>query len=163
MIIFDEFHERSIHADTALAFCLEIQQALRDDLTLLIMSATLDPNALCRLLPLAHYVESQGRGFPIEYHYFPLQADQYLVPRLAEKSFHNGWIKKNSDRCWVFLPSVGDIKQLYRRSEPEEYVLFSDDIDVCPLYGQLDSQAQQMAITPSTLGRRKIGFSNQYC
>ena len=55
----------------------------------------------------------------------------------------------------VFLPSVGDIKQLYRRLT-EEYVLFSDDIDVCPLYGQLDSQAQQMAITPSTLGRRKI-------
>ena len=153
LIIFDEFHERSIHADTALAFCLEIQQALRDDLTLLIMSATLDQNALCRLLPLAHYVESQGRGFPIEYHYFPLQANQYLVPRLAK--IIPQWMDQETGSMLVFLPSVGDIKQLYRRLT-EEYVLFSDDIDVCPLYGQLDSQAQQMAITPSTLGRRKI-------
>lgn len=153
LIIFDEFHERSIHADTALAFCLEIQQALRDDLTLLVMSATLDQNALCRLLPQAHYVESQGRGFPIEYHYMPLQANQYMVPRLAQMIPQ--WMEQETGSMLVFLPSVGDIKQLHRRLT-EESGWLSDDIDVCPLYGQLDSQTQQMAITPSTLGRRKI-------
>ncbi|OEF24618.1 ATP-dependent helicase HrpB [Vibrio rumoiensis 1S-45] len=153
LVIFDEFHERSIHADTALAFCLEIQQALRDDLTLLVMSATLDQEALCGLLPQAHYVESQGRGFPIEYHYTPLQANQYIVSRLAQVIPQ--WMQDEDGSMLVFLPGVGDIKQLHRRLTEESTVL-SHNVDVCPLYGQLDNKAQQMAIAPAQPGRRKI-------
>lgn len=69
LLIFDEFHERSIHADTALALSLEVQSALRDDLKLVVMSATLDQHTLQSLLPLAEYVESDGRSYPVDIRY----------------------------------------------------------------------------------------------
>lgn len=156
LVIFDEFHERSIHADTALAFCIEIQQALRDDLHILVMSATLDQTVLCQLLPEAEYIESQGRGYPIEYHYQPLQPNQYLVPRLAQ--IIPQWLQKETGSMLVFLPSVGDIKQLHRRLTQESALNgFADkQIEVCPLYGQLDNKAQQQAIAAPPPGYRKV-------
>ena len=71
LVIFDEYHERSIHADTALAFCLEIQEGYRDDLSLLIMSATLDSTQLQHMLPEADLISSQGRSFEVTTHYRP--------------------------------------------------------------------------------------------
>ncbi|WP_264923427.1 ATP-dependent helicase HrpB [Vibrio gangliei] len=150
MVIFDEFHERSIHADTALAFCLEVQQALRDDLHLLVMSATLDQIALQGLLPQASYIESQGRGFPIEYHYAPLQPNQHLVPRLTQ--LIPNWLTKESGSMLVFLPGTREIRQLAEKLES----LSLPNVDICPLYGQLDYKAQQQAIAPAVLGRRKV-------
>lgn len=152
LVIFDEYHERSIHADTALAFCLEVQQALRDDLKLLLMSATLDHEALKGLLPQAAYIESEGRGFPIEYHYAPLAANQYLVPRLSQ--LIPLWLAKESGSMLVFLPGVREIRQL--AATLEELDLAQQGIDVCPLYGQLDIKAQQQAIALNKPGRRKV-------
>ncbi|WP_267904242.1 ATP-dependent helicase HrpB [Vibrio algicola] len=155
LIIFDEFHERSIHADTALAFGLEVQQALRDDLKILVMSATLDQQALCTLLPDAQYIESQGRGYPIEYHYSPLKPNEYLVPRLAQ--LIPRWMAQQSGSMLVFLPGVGDIVRLQQALvQQKQHHANLNNIDICPLYGQLDHQAQQMAIQPSMTGRRKI-------
>ena len=152
LVIFDEYHERSIHADTALAFCLEVQQALRDDLKLLLMSATLDHETLKGLLPQAAYIESDGRGFPIEYHYAPLTTNQYLVPRLTQ--LIPLWLAKESGSMLVFLPGVREIRQL--AATLEELGLAKQGIDVCPLYGQLDIKAQQQAIAPNKTGGRKV-------
>ena len=79
LLIFDEYHERSLHADTALAFALEVQEALREDLKLLVMSATLEHDALKQLLPQACYLESDGRMFPVTTQYQPLKVNQRIV------------------------------------------------------------------------------------
>lgn len=85
LLIFDEFHERSIHADTSLALALEVQEALRDDLKLLVMSATLDAEALTSLLPEAVYVESEGRCFPVEHRYKTVADSKQVVDSAARE------------------------------------------------------------------------------
>ncbi len=149
MVIFDEFHERSIHADTALAFSLEIQEALRDDLKVVVMSATLDQHALQSLLPNAKYVESQGRTFPVDFRYQPLSANEYLAPKMA--SVIRSLMEKESGSLLAFLPGVSAIKQVESQLEQ-----LAGDIDVCPLYGQLSFPQQQKAIASSEKGRRKV-------
>ena len=149
MVIFDEFHERSIHADTALAFSLEIQEALRDDLKVILMSATLDQQALQSLLPEAKYVESQGRTFPVEFGYQPLGTNDYLAPKMA--NVIRSLMEKESGSLLAFLPGVSAIKQVETQLEN-----LATDIDVCPLYGQLNFYQQQKAIAPSEKGRRKV-------
>lgn len=149
MVIFDEFHERSIHADTALAFSLEIQDALRDDLKVVVMSATLDQHALQSLLPDAKYVESQGRTFPVDFRYQPLGSNEYLAPKMA--NVIRSLMEKESGSLLAFLPGVSAIKQV--ESQLGQLV---SDIDVCPLYGQLSFEQQQRAIAPSVKGRRKV-------
>ncbi|CAH6817393.1 RNA-dependent NTPase HrpB [Vibrio chagasii] len=149
MVIFDEFHERSIHADTALAFSLEIQEALRDDLKVIVMSATLDQQALQSLLPEAEYVESQGRTFPVEFRYQPLGTNDYLAPKMA--NVIRSLMEKESGSLLAFLPGVSAIKQVEAQLEN-----LASDIDVCPLYGQLNFSQQQQAIAPSEKGRRKV-------
>ncbi|PTQ03381.1 ATP-dependent helicase HrpB [Vibrio sp. ZF 223] len=149
MVIFDEFHERSIHADTALAFSLEIQEALRDDLKVVVMSATLDQHALQSLLPSAKYVESQGRTFPVDFRYQPLSANEYLAPKMA--SVIRSLMEKESGSLLAFLPGVSAIKQVESQLEQ-----LAGHIDVCPLYGQLSFPLQQKAIASSEKGRRKV-------
>ncbi|MEZ8415289.1 ATP-dependent helicase HrpB [Vibrio splendidus] len=149
MVIFDEFHERSIHADTALAFSLEIQEALRDDLKVVVMSATLDQHALQSLLPDAKYVESQGRTFPVDFRYQPLGSNEYLALKMA--NVIRSLMEKQSGSLLAFLPGVSAIKQVESQLEQ-----LASDIDVCPLYGQLSFPQQQKAIAPSDEGRRKV-------
>ncbi len=149
MVIFDEFHERSIHADTALAFSLEIQEALRDDLKVIVMSATLDQHALQSLLPDAKYVESQGRTFPVDFRYQPLGSNEYLAPKMAKVI--QSLMEKESGSLLAFLPGVSAIKQV-----ESQLGQLASDIDVCPLYGQLSFEQQQRAIAPSKQGRRKV-------
>ncbi|WP_373959102.1 ATP-dependent helicase HrpB [Vibrio gigantis] len=149
MVIFDEFHERSIHADTALAFSLEIQEALRDDLKVIVMSATLDQQALQSLLPEAKYVESQGRTFPVEFRYQSLGTNDYLAPKMA--NVIRSLMEKESGSLLAFLPGVSAIKQVEAQLEN-----LATEIDVCPLYGQLNFSQQQKAIAPSEKGRRKV-------
>ena len=149
LLIFDEFHERSIHADTALALSLEVQSALRDDLKLVVMSATLDQHTLQSLLPLAEYVESDGRSYPVDIRYAPLKANQYLIPTLGKHI--DLLMRSESGSLLAFLPGVSAIKQL-----EQQLSNLADDIDVCPLYGQLSSEMQQQAITPAKAGRRKV-------
>ncbi len=149
MIIFDEFHERSLHADTSLAFCLEIQEVFREDLTLLIMSATLDEVSLASLLPSAVYVESIGRGYPIEYRYVPLSANDRL-PSAVAKQIQSLLITELGS-ILVFLPGAGSIHQVI-----DHLGTLGSDVDIFPLYGQLTFIDQQKAISPPEVGRRKV-------
>jgi len=149
LVIFDEFHERSIHADTALAFCLEIQEALRDDLKLVVMSATLDQNALSQLLPQATYIESQGRSYPVEFRYLPAKPNERLEEQMAKQI--GSLMASESGSLLAFLPGVAAIKRVEERLQH-----LPDDIQICPLYGQLDFAQQQAAIQPATQGKRKV-------
>ncbi|WP_274023471.1 ATP-dependent helicase HrpB [Vibrio parahaemolyticus] len=149
LLIFDEFHERSIHADTALALSLEVQEALRDDLKLVVMSATLDQEALQSLLPEACYIESEGRSFAVETRYVPLTANDHLSTVMA-KNIEN-LMNKESGSLLAFLPGVAAIKQVQERLSH-----LPDDVEVCPLYGQLSFTEQQKAISPAEKGKRKV-------
>ncbi|OCQ10402.1 ATP-dependent helicase HrpB [Vibrio parahaemolyticus] len=149
LLIFDEFHERSIHADTALALSLEVQEALRDDLKLVVMSATLDQEALQSLLPEACYIESEGRSFAVETRYAPLAANDYL-PTVMAKNIES-LMNKESGSLLAFLPGVAAIKQVQERLSH-----LPDDVEVCPLYGQLSFTEQQKAISPAEKGKRKV-------
>ncbi|EJB8407986.1 TPA: ATP-dependent helicase HrpB [Vibrio parahaemolyticus] len=149
LLIFDEFHERSIHADTALALSLEVQEALRDDLKLVVMSATLDQEALQFLLPEACYIESEGRSFAVETRYAPLTANDHL-PTVMAKNI-DSLMNKESGSLLAFLPGVAAIKQVQER-----LLHLPDDVEVCPLYGQLSFTEQQKAISPAEKGKRKV-------
>lgn len=147
MLIFDEFHERTLHADIALALSLEVQEALREDLKLVIMSATLDTAALGQLLPDAVYIQSQGRSYPVEYQYHPLSVREPLLPVMAQQI--RTLFMRETGSMLVFLPGVAAIRHLAD--------LLSDlPALICPLYGQLSLQEQQTAISPAAEGERKI-------
>jgi len=148
MVIFDEFHERSIYADVALALCREAQQVLRPDLRILIMSATLDMPQLTSLLK-ARAVVSQGKQYPVEIKY-GTGVDMYLLPELAARAV----LKATSDHegdALVFLPGEGEIKKCEEilRKELRGFAIH-------PLYGQLPSNKQYAAIMPSRDGKRKV-------
>lgn len=149
LLIFDEFHERSIHADTALAFSLEIQEAFREDLKLVVMSATLDQRALSQLMPDATYIESQGRSFPVEYRYQPLKPNERLEEVMAKQIA--SLLRKESGSVLAFLPGVAAIKRVAERMSE-----LPDNVEVCPLYGQLSFAQQQAAIQPAPNGKRKV-------
>ncbi|BDR12518.1 ATP-dependent helicase HrpB [Vibrio sp. STUT-A11] len=149
LLIFDEFHERSIHADTALAFSLEVQEALRDDLKLVVMSATLDQDALQALLPEASFIQSKGRSFAVETRYAPLAVNDHL-PVVMAKTIES-LINKESGSLLAFLPGVAAIKQVEERLSH-----LPTEVEVCPLYGQLSFAEQQKAISPAAKGKRKV-------
>ncbi|MDW6003032.1 ATP-dependent helicase HrpB [Vibrio mangrovi] len=149
LLIFDEFHERSLHADTALALSLEVQQALRDDLKLVIMSATLDHSAIQHLLPQAGYVESEGRSYPVSYQYQPLKANESPVAAMVKQI--RLLMQQQEGSLLAFLPGMGMIQQV-----AGQLTDLADNIDVYPLYGKLSFKAQQQAIQPAAPGLRKI-------
>ena len=148
MVIFDEFHERSIHADLALALCRETQQVLRPDLRLLIMSATLDLQNLPSMLGCS-VVESKGRSFPVDLIYTGEQ-DVQQICELTVRTISRALIEKDGD-ILVFLPGQGEI----RRCEEILNKQLKNGV-VYPLYGQLSFADQQAAILPHPQGRRKI-------
>jgi len=150
LVILDEFHERSLQADLALALLLDLQNALRDDLKLLIMSATLDNLRLTPLLPDAPVIVSEGRSFPVDRHYISLASHERLdegVARVVSRL-----MSENSGSMLLFLPGVAEITRVQNLLSGK----VSDDIDLCPLYGALTLEQQQKAIQPAPAGRRKI-------
>lgn len=149
IILFDEFHERSIHADTALAFGLDVQNALRDDLKIIVMSATLDHASLQQLLPDARYVESQGRQFPVDIRYVPVGVNEYYLNQMAKQI--ERLIHSHDGSLLAFLPGVSAIRQLEQRLSH-----LPSTIQCLPLYGQLPFDRQQAAIAPSPKGVQKI-------
>jgi ATP-dependent helicase HrpB len=149
LLIFDEYHERSIHADTALAFSLECQEALRDDLKLVVMSATLDQQALQQLLPQAAYIESHGRAYPVEQRYQPMSVNDRLVPFVQRQV--EQLLSCESGSILVFLPGSGAIRQI-----AQGLAHWQDEVDICPLFGQLSFAEQEKAIKPAADGRRKV-------
>lgn len=155
-VIFDEFHERSLHADTGLALCLESRSILRPDLRLLVMSATLEIESLSRLLPDAVHLHCEGRHFPVDIRHLPPPpgTDAQDMPGLLRHAAGviNRLLREEQGSLLAFLPGVGEIRQL-------ENILQGTcpaDVDVLPLYGQLAPDRQDAAIAPSPAGRRKV-------
>ncbi|NKI74398.1 ATP-dependent helicase HrpB [Dickeya sp. CFBP 2040] len=150
LVILDEFHERSLQADLALALLLDVQQGLRDDLKLLIMSATLDNSRLSSLLPQSLSVSSQGRSWPVERHYQPVGSHERLEEAAARLVYR--LLQDETGSLLIFLPGVAEIKRLQALLESA----VSAEVDVCPLYGALTLAEQQKAILPAAIGRRKV-------
>ncbi|MDN4501788.1 ATP-dependent helicase HrpB [Alteromonadaceae bacterium BrNp21-10] len=150
LVIFDEFHERSIHADLSLALCLEVQQTLRDDLRLLVMSATLDIDALQRFMPHAELLQCAGRSYPVTLHYRPDLSKQPLsakVVKVIREALEN-----HQGSILVFLPGVRDIQYCAQALSS----LVSSTTVIHSLYGELDKKQQMAAIAPCIAGQRKI-------
>ncbi len=148
LVIFDEFHERSLHADLALALCRESQQFLRPDLRIMIMSATLNMPQLQAMLK-APVAISEGKQYPVEIFYGG-ETDVMLLPELTAKLIFD-IVKKHEGDVLVFLPGEAEIK---RTADILEKQLSTFRIH--PLYGQLHSAAQMAAIMPDRKGQRKV-------
>lgn len=151
LVIFDEYHERSIHADVAMAFCRETQKLLRPDLKILIMSATLDMPQLSELLE-APIVESKGKMYPVKIHYTG-QSDLDLLPELTARVVKKA-ARENDGDMLVFLPGQGEILQCQSILKKE-----LKSFSVHALYGQLPYSKQLAAIKPDKNGKRKIVLS----
>ena len=150
LVILDEFHERSLQADLALALLLDVQQGLRDDLKLLIMSATLDNDRLQRLLPEAPVVVSEGRAFPVERRFAPLASHQRFAEAVAIAAAD--LLREEQGSMLLFLPGVGEIQRV--QEQLSERV--ASDVLLCPLYGALPLSEQRKAILPAPAGMRKV-------
>ncbi|TQF71811.1 ATP-dependent helicase HrpB [Pseudoalteromonas luteoviolacea] len=151
LLIFDEFHERSLSADTALAFALESQAALREDLKILVMSATLDSERYQRFLDCP-VVSSQGRTYPIEERYVTLKDESQWLMQIAPMIRQA--LSEESGSVLVFLPGQKEIRYVANalHSELEQ----SPNIELCTLYGDQSKAHQQAAISPAKAGQRKI-------
>jgi ATP-dependent helicase HrpB len=154
VLIFDEFHERSIHADLGLALSLQSQALLRDDLRIIVMSATLNADAIKGVMPGAAVVSSEGRTFPITYRYLDIrqkQPDAKTVSSVAAETVLSV-LKEEEGSVLVFLPGVKEIKAVERvlRSSVGAGCI------IAPLYGDLSKAAQQHAIVPAPEGVRKV-------
>lgn len=150
LVILDEFHERSLQADLALALLLDVQQGLRDDLKLLIMSATLDNGRLQQMLPDAPTIVSEGRAFPVERRYQPLAAHLRFAEAVAIATAE--LLRHESGSLLLFLPGVGEIL----RVQEQLATRVGSDVLLCPLYGALTLAEQRQAILPAPQGKRKV-------
>ncbi len=153
LVIFDEFHERSIHADLALALCLDLCQ-LRDDLRILVMSATLDAKPVAELLSDVPIITATGQSFPVETEYLEKQSRKSVVGKTVQ-ALHQVVRNKSGD-ILVFLPGVGEIHAVQKRflQETEE-----EDLLVLTLYGNMTQQQQDQNIFSDAKGRRRIILS----
>ncbi len=150
-VLFDEFHERSLDADLGLAFALDAQQGLREDLRLLVMSATLDGARVRALLGDARLIESQGRAFPVVIRYVGRNPGARIDDEVARVTLDA--LNNESGSILVFLPGQGEIRRV---AETLGARIKRPDVDIAPLYGALDSRTQDLAVAPSPAGRRKI-------
>lgn len=150
-VLFDEFHERSLDADLGLAFARDAQQGLREDLKLLVMSATIDGARVASRLGDAPQIESLGRAFPVETRYLPREARAHIEPQVADAVTRA--LRADPGSVLVFLPGQAEI----RRTETLLKERVTDRaVDVVALYGALDAQVQDRAIAPAPPGRRKV-------
>ncbi len=154
-VIFDEFHERSLDADLGLAFARDAQGVLRDDLRLLVMSATLDGERVLGVLPGAKAFQSLGRSFPIDTHYLgrdqglPMETDVARhVARLSQKL-----APERAETMLVFLPGQGEIHRVAQRAEE---IGLNPAIELHKLYGAMDFRDQARVLKPNAPGHPKI-------
>ena len=151
LVIFDEFHERSLHADLGLALSLQTRELLRDDLRILVMSATLDGAAVGELLGGAPVVTSEGRGWPVAVRHVAPRAGARLEAAVA--SAVGRALDEEDGDILVFLPGAGEIRRvqalLAERAPPP-------GTRIAPLFGDLPHEEQELAIRPSEAGRRKV-------
>ncbi|WP_431298726.1 ATP-dependent helicase HrpB [Tabrizicola sp. BL-A-41-H6] len=143
LVIFDEFHERSLHADLGLALCLEVRGALRPELSLLVMSATLDAAPVAALMGDAPMVTSQGRAFPVETRWLPRPPDASLRLEAVTAAAIRAALGETEGGVLVFLPGEGEIRRTMN---------LLGDLPGCtirPLYGAMDFAAQRAALAPA--------------
>ncbi|MEX0344410.1 MAG: ATP-dependent helicase HrpB [Rhizobiaceae bacterium] len=149
MVIFDEFHERSLDGDFGLALALDIAGALRPDLKIMVMSATLDTDAVSKLID-GPVFESAGRSFPVQIRYRPRKAERLLEEEMSKAI--RAALAEEEGSCLAFLPGQSEI----RRTKEQLEGALPASVDVIPLYGGLDGKTQDAAIRPAKAGRRKV-------
>ena len=151
-VVFDEFHERSLNADLGLALTWEIRSALREDLMILVMSATLDAAPVAALLDDAPMITSEGRAFPVDIRHrnAPLPKDSRLENAVADTVM--AALGETEGGILVFLPGEGEIRRTQALLEGK----VSPDVALCPLYGGLPFAQQRAAIAPAKSGRKVV-------
>lgn len=150
-VLFDEFHERSLDADMGLALARDAQHGLREDLRILVMSATLDGARVAKLLGDAPVVESEGRAFPVETHYLGRKVDMQIERQMADAIA--AALRADAGSVLAFLPGAAEI----RRTQTFLSERITDsNIDIVPLFGALDAGVQDRAIAPAPKGQRKV-------
>ena len=179
VVIFDEFHERSINSDLALALTRQAQQIIRPDLKVVIMSATIDTSNICAALQ-APLIESEGRMFPVKLHYADKDTDPRDIAAAAASTTIEAYKKYEGD-ILVFLPGQAEIEQCYELLSKSQHFTASPSqpintsthqhlttstsqpttttphhLTIHPLYGNLSPEDQRRAIAPSAPGERKI-------
>jgi ATP-dependent RNA helicase HrpB len=162
VVIFDEFHERSLNADLGLALCLDAQASLREDLKILVMSATLDGAAVATLLGNAPIVSSEGRAYEVTTRYReridlraardPARQSNEDVAQVVARTIQRALDEEHGD-ILAFLPGQGEIRRSMRLLEE---VQLPTGTRVLPLYGDLSAEEQDAAIQPSRTGRRRV-------
>jgi ATP-dependent helicase HrpB len=153
LVIFDEFHERSLDADLGLALALDARAGLRDDLRILVMSATLDGARVADLLgPAVPAIRSEGRAYPVETRYLGRPADRQSIADATAAATRRA-LAEETGSALVFLPGQGEIRRAAERLRDE---VRDSSVDVVELHGGLDGRAQREAIRPAPPGRRKI-------
>src|SRR6187549_1695418 len=154
-VLFDEFHERSLHADTGLAFALDSQEHLSPELRLLVMSATLDGAVVARLLGDAPVVTATGRVHPVAIQYagngLPMLPGGRDSPELAVLRVIKRALAEAPGDMLVFLPGAGEIRRVQGMLSD-----IGSDVDVMPLFGELAAVDQDAALRPAKPGRRKV-------
>ncbi|MGE4294086.1 MAG: ATP-dependent helicase HrpB [Campylobacterales bacterium] len=153
LIIFDEFHERNLHGDLALTLSLQSQQLLREDLKILVMSATLEGGLLQTLLQNPPHIRAEGRSFPVQTCYLDAktpQPDIRALPECAAQSVKTA-LQTHGGNLLVFLPGAGEIRRT-------QALLSGLDASIilAPLFGDLSKAAQEAAILPPPPGKRKV-------
>jgi len=150
-VLFDEFHERSLDADLGLALARDAQSGLREDLRLLVMSATLDGGRIAQSMPGASLIESEGRAFAVETRYLGRDPRAPIERQVADAVLRA--LRAEQGSLLVFLPGAAEI----RRTESLLREQVTDPaVDIVTLYGALDAATQDRAIAPAPSGRRKI-------
>lgn len=150
-VLFDEFHERSLDADLGLALALDAQASVREDLRILVMSATLAGEAVAHLLGGAPVISSEGQSFPVETRYLGKDPSARLEDRMADAIQRA--LRVDTGSILAFLPGQGEIRRteerLRERLDPGAAI-------IAPLYGALDRREQDLAISPAAPGQRKV-------
>ncbi len=150
-VLFDEFHERSLDADLGLALALDAQRGLRDDLRILVMSATLDGARVAQLLDGAPVIESEGRAYPVETRYLGRDVSQRLEDQVAAAVRRA--LANETGSVLAFLPGQAEIRRVEERLVE---TINDPNIVVAPLYGTMDVAAQDLAVSPASPGTRKV-------
>jgi ATP-dependent helicase HrpB len=150
-VLFDEFHERSLDADLGLALALDAQAGLREDLRLLVMSATLDGARVAALMGGAPVVESLGRAYPVETRHVARDPRARIEDEVVKTAMTA--LRAESGSLLVFLPGQGEILRVAERLRER---IADETIDIAPLFGAMDRRAQDLAVSPAKPGRRKI-------
>ena len=151
-LIFDEFHERSLNADLGLALAWEVRTALRPDLIILVMSATLDADPVAALLDDAPVITSQGRAFPVDLRYLDATPPKTTRPEETTTDLIVQALAETTGGVLVFLPGEGEIRRVETRLTPR----LPPDCVIRPLYGAMPFAAQRTAIAPVTQGRKIV-------